>query len=98
MVDMTHDDLVGALRAIDGLIDVSQDPPNFHFRSEPFLHFHEGDEGTYADVRLGSGGFEPIPASTAEERLSLLATVADQVERIEGPRKSDRGRHRRRGR
>jgi len=91
---MTHDGLVEALRAIDGLVDVGQDPPIFHFRSKPFLHFHEGEDGVYADVRLGSGGFEPVPAATPDERLALLATVADHIDRIEGPRKPDRGRPR----
>lgn len=88
---MTHDELVEALRAVEGLVDVGHDPPNFHFRSRPFLHFHFGDEGTYADVRFG-GDFEPVRASTPRERLELLARVHEHVERVGASRKSRRGR------
>jgi hypothetical protein len=95
---VTHDDLVAALRAIDDVVDVGRDPPNFHFRSRPFLHFHRDDDGIYADVRFGGGDFEPVRASTPEERLALLASVLDHVERLSGARKSHRGRHRERGR
>ena len=47
---MTHQELVDGLRAIDGLVDVGIDPPNFQFRNRPFLHFHTSDEDTYADI------------------------------------------------
>jgi hypothetical protein len=91
-VGMTHEELVDALRAVDGLIDVGRDPPNFHFRSRPFLHFHLHDEGMYADVRFGNGDFEPVWASTPREREELLARVCDHVERLRGLKKSRRGR------
>ena len=96
MEGMSHEDLVDALRGIDGLTDVGVDPPNFHFRSQPILHFHEDDAGIYADVRLGAGGFEPMRASTPTERLALLGAVADHVERLGHSRKADRDRDRRR--
>jgi hypothetical protein len=92
---MSHDDLVAALRAIEGLVDVGQDPPNFHFRSRPFLHFHDHAEGTYADVRFGQGDFEPVWASTPQERQQLLARVCDHVERLDRARKPNRPRPRR---
>ena len=97
---MSHDDLVEALRGIDGLIDVGVDPPNFQFRSRAFLHFHADGQGTYADVRFGSGDFEPVPASTPAERLELLARVADHVERLEhsDKRRQDHRRRQPRGR
>jgi hypothetical protein len=85
---MSHDDLVAALRSIEGLVDVGGDRPNLHLRSRPFLHFHTGDQGTYADVRFGAGGFTPVPASTPEERAELLARVADHVEALAAARKS----------
>jgi hypothetical protein len=98
---LDHDDLVAALRAIDGLVDVGQAPTNFHFRSRPFLHFHVHAEGTYADVRFGGGDFEPVWASTPQERQELLARVCDHVERVDRSRKSNRprsGRNRNRDR
>ncbi|MBV9284627.1 MAG: hypothetical protein JO176_08425 [Acidimicrobiia bacterium] len=95
---MTHDDLVEALRRIDGLDDVGIDPPNFHFRSRPFLHFHTDEQGIYADVRFGTGDFEPVPASTPEERLQLLARVADHVEHLSQSRKPGRKGSRKRQR
>lgn len=88
---MSHDDLVAALREIDGLRDVgSANNPNFQFRSRPFLHFHSGAEGTYADVQLGTGDFEPVGASTPEEREALFTLVRNHVRRIERSRKSRR--------
>jgi hypothetical protein len=62
---MNHNELIAALRATDGLRDVgSDDHPDFHFRSRPFLHFHEHPDGTYADVLLGTGGFVRVWVST----------------------------------
>lgn len=89
---MSHDELVAALRAVDGLVDVGRDPPSFHCRGRPFLHFHRSEEGTYADVRFG-GDFEPVWASSPQERQILLALVWEHVESIQTRRK---GRRRRR--
>jgi hypothetical protein len=50
----------------------------FHFRSKPFLHFHNGPDRTYADVRFG-GDFEPFTASTPKQREVLLEQVKAQV-------------------
>jgi hypothetical protein len=93
---MSHQELVDALRGIDGLVDVGGDPPNFQFRSRPFLHFHATDDRTYADVHLGSGDFEPVWASKPEERLELLARVTDHVERLTRSTKQNRRRPTRR--
>ena len=89
---MTQEQLVDALRAIDGLVDVGRDPPNFHFRARPFLHFHRHETGIYADVRFGTGDFEPIWVSTPREREALLARVADHVEQLQISKKGPRGR------
>ena len=86
---MTHAQLVDALRATDGLVDVTGgrgDRPNFHLRKRPFLHFHvDGGSGDlYADVRLGSGpasDFEPVWASTGREREDLLRLVRKHARR-----------------
>jgi len=90
---MTHEALVDALRSVEGLVDVSGDPPIFHFRSRPFLHFHDRDGHAYADVKFGSGDFEPMWASTPQERLELLGRVIDHVERLTQSRKADRRGH-----
>jgi hypothetical protein len=92
MSKMSHEELVDALRAIDGLTDLGQGPPNFHFRSRPFLHFHDHPDGIYADVRLGRGDFQPVWASTPGERLELLALVLDHVEHVNRSTKRDRDR------
>ena len=90
---MSHGELVAALRHVDGLRDVgSADNPNFHFRSKPFLHFHVVAEGTHADVRFGSGDFEPVWVSTPAEREELLERVEKHVQRIARERKSGRSR------
>ena len=94
---LTHDQLVEALRSIDGLVDVGTSHPNFQFRDRPFLHFHDGADGTYADVRLGGGDFAPHWASTAAERAALLDLVERHVRKVGRTRKDDdRTRRRRR--
>jgi hypothetical protein len=87
---MTHDELVAALRQIDGLRDVGNSHPNFQFRSQPFLHFHDGPNGVYGDVRLGTREFREIAASTPEEREALLARVRKHVTRVDRTRKKKR--------
>jgi hypothetical protein len=86
---MTHAQLVDALRAIDGLVDVTGgrgDRPNFHLRRKPFLHFHQtGDGEIYADVKLSGGSsadFEPVWAATPAEREELLRRVARRVRSV----------------
>ena len=86
---MTHAQIVEALRATDGLVDVtggSDDRPNFHLRHKAFLHFHADPNsgGLYADVKFGGGpaaDFEPVWASTPTERKDLLRRVRKHVRR-----------------
>jgi len=86
---MTHVELIEALRAVDGLVDVTGGHgarPNFHLRHKPFLHFHTDPNGggLYADVKLGGGpaaDFEPIWASTPAERKDLIRRVRRHVRR-----------------
>jgi hypothetical protein len=86
---MTHVELIEALHAVDGLVDVTGgdgDRPNFHLRHKPFLHFHVDPDGggLYADVKLGGGpaaDFEPIWASTPAEREDLLRRVRRHARR-----------------
>jgi hypothetical protein len=85
---MTQVELIEALRAVDGLVDVTGGHgarPNFHLRHKPFLHFHTDPDagGLYADVKLGgpAADFEPIWASTPAEREDLLRRVRRHVRR-----------------
>jgi hypothetical protein len=57
---MTFDELVASLRQIDGQRDKGKHPPDFHFRSKPFLHFRNGPGRTFADIWFG-GDFERSP-------------------------------------
>ena len=75
---MSFDELVESLREIEGLRDKGKRHPNFHLRSKPFLHFHSGPDGTYADVRFDAD-FESVAASTPEEREALLKRVREHV-------------------
>jgi hypothetical protein len=43
---MTSGELAASLRQIDGQRDKGKHPPDFHFRSKPFLHFHNGPDRT----------------------------------------------------
>ena len=65
-------------------------PPNFHFRSKPFLHFHNGPDRTYADVRFG-GDFDPVTASTPKQREVLLEQVKAHVTAELASRQPQRG-------
>jgi hypothetical protein len=85
---MTHEELVEALRGVDGLVDVTggSERPNFHLRGERFLHFHvDPDTGrTYADVKLAgpAAPFEPVWVATPDERKDLLRRVRRHARRV----------------
>ena len=51
---MTSGELVASLPQIDGQRDKGKYPPNFHFRSKPFLHFYNGPDGP--TLTSGSAG------------------------------------------
>jgi hypothetical protein len=68
---MTLDELVASLRQIDGQRDKVKHAPNFHFRSKPYLYFHNAPDRAYADVRFG-GDFEPV---TAPSRRTLMCVA-----------------------
>lgn len=70
------DDLLGALRRMDGLVERS--PGVFYRRSRAFLHFHEDPTGLFADVRLADS-FDRMGVTTAAEQQALLAAVEQVV-------------------
>jgi hypothetical protein len=61
----------------------------FHFRSKPFLHFHNGPDRTCADVRFG-GHFGPVTASTRSNEV-LLEQVKAHVTAELASRQRKRG-------
>ena len=62
--------LIREIRKRDGLKEVARG--RFYRGSRAFLHFHEhGEEGMFADVRLGDD-FERLRVTTATERAKLL--------------------------
>ncbi|HEU4541920.1 MAG TPA: hypothetical protein VFR23_12400 [Jiangellaceae bacterium] len=93
---MTFDELVASLRQIDGQRDRGKHPPNFHFRSKPFLHFHNSPDRTYTDVRFG-GDFDPVTASTPKQREVLLEQVKAHVTAELASRLRQRGQERKDG-
>jgi hypothetical protein len=66
------EDLIAALRAVDGLREKS--PGVFYRGSRAFLHFHEDPGGLFADVRLGEE-FERLRVTTAKEQAALLKRI-----------------------
>jgi len=62
--------LIQEIRKREGLREVSRG--RFYRGSRAFLHFHDhGEDGMYADVRLGDD-FERLRVATAAERTKLL--------------------------
>lgn len=66
------DDLLHALRGIDGLTEKKRGV--FYRRSRAFLHFHEDESGLYADVRVDAD-FDRVRVTTKAERKRLVSLV-----------------------
>jgi hypothetical protein len=66
------DDLLGALRSIDGLEETR--PGAFSRGSRAFLHFHDDPSGIYADVRFETD-FDRVRVTTEREQRALVARV-----------------------
>lgn len=64
--------LLEQLRAIDGLTERRRG--TFYRKSTPFLHFHEDPPGFFADLKTGPE-WQRLPATTARERRTVVATV-----------------------
>lgn len=75
------DDLLTALRRIDGIVE--KRPGAFSRGSRAFLHFHDDPTGNYADVRFGSE-FERFRVTTKREQQALLSRIRAEVRR--GPK------------
>jgi hypothetical protein len=67
------EELLGKLRAVDGLVERS--PGVFYRRSRAFLHFHEDGPDVYADVRLSGDDFDRRRVSTKREQQRLVGAV-----------------------
>jgi hypothetical protein len=71
------DDLLRALRTIDGLVE--KRPGVFSHRSRAFLHFHADPSGLYADVRLEGPDFDRRPVRTRTQQRALVRDVRAAV-------------------
>jgi hypothetical protein len=72
------DDLLTALRRIDGIVE--KRPGGFSRGSRAFLHFHEDPTGNYADVRFGTD-FERVRVTTRAEQRALVSRIRAELER-----------------
>ncbi len=72
------DDLVTALRGIDGITE--KRPGAFSRGSRAFLHFHDDPTGYYADIRFGAD-FERFRLTTRREQQALLSRVRRELAR-----------------
>jgi hypothetical protein len=70
------DDLVAALRTIEGIAE--KRPGAFSRGSRAFLHFHDDPTGYYADVRFGAD-FERFRVTTRREQQALLSRVRKEL-------------------
>jgi len=78
---MSHEDLVEALRAIDGLRDVGKSHPNFHFRSRPFLHLHVDDRAstpTCGSAPATSNVSGPRPPTSGQSCWRWCTTTSNE--------------------
>ena len=66
-------DLLEALRQRTTLKEKS--PGIFYLKSSAFLHFHDDDEGIFADVKLDRANYSRHRVSTRQERQSLLRKI-----------------------
>ena len=66
--------LLEKLRRMDGLKEKTRG--TFYRGARAFLHFHEHEDGFFADVRLrAEEDFARLPATSMAERKALLGTV-----------------------
>ena len=64
------EDLIAALRAVDGLTEKSRGV--FYRKGRAFLHFHEDGDSFFADVR-GDEAFDRYEVKTPAARTRFLA-------------------------
>jgi hypothetical protein len=79
----TMEDLLGQLRAVDGLVE--RTPGAFYFKSRGFLHFHEDGDDLYADVKLTGDGFDRMRVTTKREQQALVTSVRRVVKSKRSP-------------
>jgi hypothetical protein len=77
-LDQLHD-LLSRLRRQKGLAERKRGV--FYRAAAAFLHFHEGPEELFADVRTDSE-WERFPVNTRAQRRALLVKVKTQLGRL----------------
>jgi len=71
---MQLEQLLARLRGLAGLTE--RKPGTFYRKSGAFLHFHEGDAGLFADVKLNGLEFKRMPVSTPHQREVFWSAVS----------------------
>ncbi len=67
------DALLEEIRSVGGIKEKTRGV--FYLKSRAFLHFHEDDGITYADVRLSGSDFDRFCLKTLTDRRRLLAAI-----------------------
>jgi hypothetical protein len=87
--------LLAILRGCSVLREVR--PTVFHLKGKDFIHFHEGPEGVFADVRLSKGQVR-MSVFTQPEQSELLERIEDTLSELEShSRANQTGKRDRRG-
>lgn len=71
--------LLVELRTIGALVERS--PGIFYVKGRAFLHFHEDDDGVFADVKLDGVKFERRRVASPDERMALVLAVRASMAR-----------------
>ena len=65
--------LLKDIRLMPGLVE--KKPGVYYYKSRAFLHFHEEDSDTFADVRLVEPEFQRLPCTTENQQKQLVVKI-----------------------
>jgi hypothetical protein len=75
--------LLDKLRAVVGLSEIK--PGIFYVNRTPMLHFHQTDDGVFADLKRvvpKSGGFDRFEVNTHRGKRALLAAASTRCDTL----------------
>ncbi len=70
------------IRSIPGLVEKKSGI--YYYKSRAFLHFHEEDSNTFADVRLVEPEFQRLPCTTENQQKQLIVKIRKCLKSISG--------------